>query len=176
MPYKSRRLMFQTVSIQRLALLDRPKLNPDIGEEVLNCPAVYQEVQDEFVINYYKVASMTQTITGAVARCVKILVGTSCVPVVNLYHLGFPAGTVLPKRCGSRRKNDNKSVRSDVTHKAKTNMLNVNYEAESRMDIMIIKTKMYSVPTSLSRGRATIAPSGRLPSRPGSATPLQKKP
>ena len=68
-------------------------------------------MQDEFLINYYKVARMTQTITGALARCVEIPVGTSFVPVVNLYHLGVPAGAVLPRRCGSRRQNENKSVR-----------------------------------------------------------------
>ena len=56
MPYRSRRLMFQTVSIQRLALLHRPKLNPDIEEEVLNSPGVYQEVHDEFMVNYFDLA------------------------------------------------------------------------------------------------------------------------
>ena len=40
MPYKFKKLMSLTVSIKRLALLHRPKLNPDIEEEVLNSPAV----------------------------------------------------------------------------------------------------------------------------------------
>ena len=36
MPYKSKKLMSQTVSIQRLALLHRPQLNPELEEKVLS--------------------------------------------------------------------------------------------------------------------------------------------
>ena len=59
MTYRSKKLMSQTVSIQRLALLHRPHLNPELDEEVLSSPTVYQEVQDEFMINYFDVARMT---------------------------------------------------------------------------------------------------------------------
>ena len=52
MPYKFKKLMSLTVSIKRLALLHRPKLNPELEEEVLSRPTVYQEVHDEFMVNY----------------------------------------------------------------------------------------------------------------------------
>ena len=58
----------------------------------------------------------------------------SCVPEVNLYHIGNPAGAALPRRPGSSRQNDIVSIRPDVTHKANTCMLDVNYKAKSKMD------------------------------------------
>ena len=62
LPYRSKKLMSQTVSIHRLALLQRPQLIPELEEEVLSSPAVYQEVQDEFVINYFDVARILNNI------------------------------------------------------------------------------------------------------------------
>ena len=56
MPYKSKKLMSQAVSIQRLALLHRPQLNPELEEEVLSRPTVYQEVHGEFMVNYFDLA------------------------------------------------------------------------------------------------------------------------
>ena len=97
-------------------------------------------------------------------------------PVLNLYHLGVPAGTVLLRRPGTRRQNDNVSVRSDVTNKANTIILDVSYKAKSRMENANYETKLPVCPTSLSRGTATTAPSGRSPSRLTRATPLPMKP
>lgn len=59
MPYRSKKLVTQTVSKQRLALWHRPHLNPELEEEVLSSPAVYQEVEDEFMINYLDVPRKT---------------------------------------------------------------------------------------------------------------------
>ena len=50
-PYRSKKMMSQTVSTQMLALLHRPQLKPELEEEE------FQEVQDEFMINYFNVTS-----------------------------------------------------------------------------------------------------------------------
>ena len=169
--------MSQTMFIQRLALLHIPQLNPEFEEELLSSPAMYQEVQNEFMINYFDVARMTlnvnnskpkenlsdiasssssthttrqnSTLPGAVASYVEIPVGTSCVPVVKLYHLGIPDRAVLPRRPGSRRQNNNVSIRSDVIHKANTFMLHVNYKVKSRMDSVNYETKLPSMPNTI---------------------------
>ena len=47
LPYRAKKLMSQTVSIQWLALLHIPQLIPEPEDEILSRPNMYQEVEVE---------------------------------------------------------------------------------------------------------------------------------
>ena len=93
---------------------------------------IFEDLTEKF----YKIAGRVDDL-GAVVRYIENPVGTSS-----------SDECVLPRRPGNRRQSAVKSIRSDLTQKADTIMLDMNYKAKSRMDSVNYETKLPSVPNN----------------------------